>query len=293
MSGSSLQTDRPRRPKIAIAAGIAAILWIALSVLVLLPMQTTGWFGGILFVAMPLALIAISAFLASLVGSLREEADALRHELEVIRRARAELDAQPPAHSLSEAVPVTPPPPRQPQPQPERTSGQGSFALDAEMRAPEPLTVMDLLRALHFPETPDDKEGFRAMQLALRDHLAGQVIQAAQDVLTLLSQDGIYMDDLVPDPPKVGLWRQFARGTRGEAISEMATIKDEQALETCSARLRENAVFRDAAHHFVRRFDRMLADLEPELDDEALALLADTRSARAFLLLAESIGVFG
>ena len=37
--------------------------------------------------------------------------------------------------------------------------------------------------------------GFRALQRALRHHKAGQVVQAAQDMLTLLSSLGIPLAD--------------------------------------------------------------------------------------------------
>ena len=46
----------------------------------------------------------------------------------------------------------------------------------------------DFIRALQFPETPEDKEGFRALRLALEDRTSSKLIRAAQDVLTLLSQ---------------------------------------------------------------------------------------------------------
>ena len=56
--------------------------------------------------------------------------------------------------------------------------------------------------------------------------------------------------------------------------------------------MRDNTVFRDAAHHFLRRFDRMLAQVAPRIDDEALSILTETRSSRAFMLLGRSAGMF-
>ena len=71
------------------------------------------------------------------------------------------------------------------------------------------------IRALNFPETQDDAEGFDALRLALKDRKTAQLVQASQDVLTLLSQEGIYMDDLRPDMARPEIWRQFAQGARG------------------------------------------------------------------------------
>jgi hypothetical protein len=156
----------------------------------------------------------------------------------------------------------------------------------------EDLTLPDLIRALHFPETPDDMAGFRALQRALRHHKAGQVVQAAQDMLTLLSQDGLYMDDIEPEVPQAGIWRRIAAGDRQAAAPALAATADEAAFRACAERMRSNTVYRDTAQHFLRRFDQMLADMVPEISDEAIEALAATRSARAFLLVGRAAGVF-
>lgn len=155
----------------------------------------------------------------------------------------------------------------------------------------EDLSLPDLIRALHFPETPDDMAGFRALQRALRHHKAGQVVQAAQDMLTLLSQDGLYMDDIDPDSLDPAIWRRIAAGER-QAAPPPAAAADEAAIRTCAERMRGNTVYRDTAQHFLRRFDQMLADMVPEISDEAIEAMAATRSARAFLLVGRAAGVF-
>ncbi|WP_407943237.1 hypothetical protein [Mangrovicoccus ximenensis] len=100
---------------------------------------------------------------------------------------------------------------RDPQISAARTGGQGSLALDTAPPPPK-LTVGDFIQALNFPEDPDDTDGFRALRLALKAPQAAPLIRAAQDVLTLMSQNGLYMDDLEPDHPKPELWRRFAAG---------------------------------------------------------------------------------
>ncbi|MBL9058601.1 MAG: hypothetical protein JNK88_01070, partial [Mangrovicoccus sp.] len=155
----------------------------------------------------------------------------------------------------------------------------------------EDLSLPDLIRALHVPETPDDMAGFRALQRALRHHKAGQVVQAAQDMLTLLSQDGLYMDDIDPDAVDPRFWRRIAAGER-RAAPAPAGAADAAAVDACAARMRSNTVYRDTAQHFLRRFDQMLADMVPDISDEAIEALAATRSARAFLLVGCAAGVF-
>jgi hypothetical protein len=178
-------------------------------------------------------------------------------------------------------------------PQAEPTAEEPTLALGtpAEDLRP-PLSVADFIRALQFPETPEDKEGFRALRLALEDRTSSKLIRAAQDVLTLLSQDGIYMDDLQPDLCQPELWRRFAAGERGRSIAALGGIRDRASLALTAARMKGDPVFRDAAHHFLRAFDKTVAAFEPNATDAELADLADTRTARAFMLFGRVTGTF-
>jgi hypothetical protein len=152
--------------------------------------------------------------------------------------------------------------------------------------------VADFIRALNFPETPEDKVGFRALRLALEDRTTSKLIRAAQDVLTLLSQDGIYMDDLKPERAKPEVWRRFAQGERGRTISALGGIRDRSSLALTAGRMREDPVFRDAAHHFLRQFDRTFQEFEKNASDQDMAELAETRTARAFMLFGRVTGTF-
>lgn len=159
-----------------------------------------------------------------------------------------------------------------------------------DLRAP--LSVGDFIRALHFPESPDDRAGFRALRLALEDRQAAKLIRAAQDVLTLLSQEGIYMDDLKPDRARPEIWRKFAAGERGRAIAALGGVRDRSSLALTAGRMREDPVFRDAGHHFLRTFDKTFSEFEKSATDADLAELADTRTARAFMLFGRVTGTF-
>ncbi len=155
-----------------------------------------------------------------------------------------------------------------------------------------PLSVEEFIRALNFPEDVDDKEGFAALRRALRDPQVSRLVRAAQDVLTLLSQDGIYMDDLTPDRARPEIWRKFARGERSQAISALGGVHDRSSLALTAGRMRQDPVFRDTAHHFLRMFDQIFAGFETNASDMDIALLADTRTARAFMLLGRVAGTF-
>lgn len=170
---------------------------------------------------------------------------------------------------------------------------QGTLALGtpAEALAP-PLSVSDYIRALHFPENAEDREGFSALRRAMRDRQVAGLVQAAQDILTLLSQDGIYMDDLKPDRARPEVWRRFAAGERGRAIAALGGVRDRSSLALTAGRMRTDSVFRDAAHHFLRRFDHGFARFEKTASDQDIAALGDTRTARAFMLLGRVTGIF-
>lgn len=155
-----------------------------------------------------------------------------------------------------------------------------------------PLPNEDFIRAMNFPETAEDELGFVALRRALKDREASKLIQAAQDVLTLLSQDGIYMDDLRPDRARPEIWRQFAGGARGRPMAALGGVRDRSSLALTSGRMKQDPIFRDAAHHFLRRFDKVFSEFEPRANDSEISALSDTRTARAFMLLGRVAGTF-
>ena len=154
--------------------------------------------------------------------------------------------------------------------------------VEAAPARPEWATVV---RALDFPRDADDREGFRALKTALRHHGLAQVLQSAEDVLNLLSQEGVYVDDLAMAPVDVAAWRRFMGGVRGPEIAGLGGISDAQALDAARALMRSDSIFRDSALFFQRRFDRVLAEYGREASDAQIAELAGTRSGRAFMLL--------
>ncbi len=224
---------------------------------------------------------------ASVERKLEELATAAKHTETVLATFQTRRDSalsQPSADR--KAALITPRPALPDEEQPGLALGTPA----EEMRAP--LSVTDFIKALHFPENADDKAGFRALRLALEDRSTAKLIRAAQDVLTLLSQQGIYMDDIKPDRARPELWRRFAAGERGRTIAALGGIRDRASLALTASRMREDAVFRDAGHHFLRSFDRTFAAFEPNASDEELADLAQTRTARAFMLFGRVTGTF-
>ena len=312
-----------------LVAGLLAVVWVV-AVIAYALMAPAGSAGGLLGLVMtllavflPLALIWAAVTTLRSVRVLRAEAARLQATVDAMRNAyllsqQTQAAIKPAVEQRLEEVAqvaretagvlaafqtrrdpgLTVPsadrkaalvPPPRPAPQDEQpTLALGTPAED--LRAP--LSISDFIRALNFPENPDDREGFRALRLALEDRTTAKLIRAAQDVLTLLSQEGIYMDDLTPERARPELWRKFAQGERGRAIAALGGIRDRSSLALTGARMREDPVFRDAGHHFLRTFDKTFQEFEANASDTDLAELADTRTARAFMLFGRVTGTF-
>lgn len=149
-----------------------------------------------------------------------------------------------------------------------------------------------VVRALDFPQDENDAQGFAAIRRVLPNRDIAQLLQASEDVLSMLAQEGIYMDDLGVAPGNPDLWHKFARGARGEEVAAIGTIQDQAALALTRGRMRNDSVFRDVALHFMRQFDRFLQGAIDTATDRDITRLADTRTGRAFQLLARVSGSF-
>ena len=169
---------------------------------------------------------------------------------------------------------------------------QGQLDLQHQADLSTPLSIPDMIQALNFPQNENDTDGFDLFARAMAYHPTTQILRAAQDILTLLSEDGIFMDDLPPSYAHPSLWRRFAGGERGQNLSDIAGITDKTALGLVTGRMRVDSVFRDAANHFLRQFDKIVTQMAPHCTDENLHKLSDTRTARAFMMIARVTGTF-
>ncbi len=157
----------------------------------------------------------------------------------------------------------------------------------------EALNWDELLHALNFPTDEKDRDGFRALRVAMGHSATSQCLRAAEDIMNLLSQDGIYTDDLSPEIAPAALWRRFADGTRGEEVSAVGGIHDPAAVAKVRSRMRSDPIFRDAALHFQRQFDITLRAFCADGNDAQIEKLANTRTGRTFMLLGRVSGMFG
>ncbi|MEM9581242.1 MAG: hypothetical protein AAF891_11195, partial [Pseudomonadota bacterium] len=219
--------DKPKATAITnieIIAVALSVLWLigaAVFFLTLPAEPVPGETGGLRFIMtmlaifMPVAMIWVAATAARSSRVMREESQRLQAAIDAIRQAYVaqsqgrnlatepsvtrKLDEIAAAQRKTETTLAkfstkrdTSAPVRKSQPAPEAdvvATDQPSLALGTQaIDITPPLDRIDFIRALNFPENADDKDGFDALRKALKDRKASQLIQAAQDVLTLLSQ---------------------------------------------------------------------------------------------------------
>ena len=320
--------DKPRTERVTgieITAVILSALWLIGAAAFFLSgsAQTTEADGirfliTMLAVFMPVAMIWVAATAARSSRVMREESQRLQTAIDAIRQAyiaqsqgrdvasepsvARKLDEIAAAARKTESALATFQPRRDAAPVQRvaapaaaaaPTDDQPALALGTSAEdIALPVDSQDFIRALNFPETAEDEDGFAALRRAMKDRETAQLIQAAQDILTLLSQDGIYMDNLRPDRARPEVWRSFAAGARGRAVAPLGGIRDRSSLALSAGRMKQDPIFRDAAHHFLRKFDKHVSGFAEHATDAELSALGDTRTARAFMLLGRVAGTF-
>ncbi len=196
--------------------------------------------------------------------------------------------------AITETRPVNNDHPSGPVRETSQNPDQGNLALGAQEIAAHPTPEWDeLIHALNFPTDEKDKDGFRALRIAMRHRNTSQCIRAAEDIMNLMAQDGIYTDDLTPEIAPAALWRKFSEGARGEEVAAIGGIHDVTSIALIRGRMRSDQVFRDAALHFQRRFDIVLSEFCKQGTDAHIEALANTRTARTFMMLGRVSGMFG
>jgi len=318
--------DRPENTGLTgleMAAIVFSLLWLGVGGYYVFAGDVTEGAGmqfllNLMVVVLPIAMIWVAATAARASRVMREESTRLQIAIEAIRKTYVtqaqrgagdgyptiskKLDEIASAQKKAEstlamfsssrtAIPAVTPRPETAAATDDTDQQMLALGTTVEDISP-PLPVSDFIRSLNFPETAEDEEGFSALRRALKHRQTSQLVQASQDILTLLSQDGIYMDVLRPDPARPEIWRSFATGERGRSVAALGGVRDRSSLALTAGRMKQDPIFRDAAHHFLRRFDKTISAFVENATDEDIAALSDTRTARAFMLLGRVAGTF-
>ncbi len=173
------------------------------------------------------------------------------------------------------AVALNAPPPSAPAPQKE----------DFEFM-PRALDWEKFVRAANFPENERDTATLDALYDVLTDTEAAALLQSSEDTLATLADIDLYMEDFKPEMSSVAAWRGHLEGREGvnpiEAPVEQSRI---------TAKITADDKFRKLSERFVERYLVMVKRLFVEgADDKLVVELSDTRTGRAYLLMADALG---
>lgn len=148
------------------------------------------------------------------------------------------------------------------------------------------------VRASNFPESEDDTETLDALYDVLTDPDAASLLQSAEDTLASLADIDLYMEDFVPEMMPVSSWKAHLDGNgSGEAIQAIKAPIEQSRIR---AKLNADKGFEALANRFMGRFEDTVRRMIRESENDRLVVdLADTRTGRAYLMLADSSGRIG
>ena len=143
-------------------------------------------------------------------------------------------------------------------------------------------------RAANFPESEEDVETLDALYDVLTDPEAASLLQCAEDTLASMADIDLYMEDFVPRLVPVTTWRNHLDGSGGERINGIDAPVEQSRIR---AKLNADKGFEHLCAKFMDRYEEMGRRLLNETDNEKLIVdLSNTRTGRAYLMIAEAAG---
>lgn len=148
--------------------------------------------------------------------------------------------------------------------------------------------------AANFPDSEDDQETLDALYAVLTDAEAAALLQSAEDALSALADIGLYMEDMQPHHAPTELWRAYVVDGKRRDMMDLGGVRDPHAVEDVTEALRAKPDFAAVTERFLDRYESVAHRLFAEAPTPTMAVeLADTRSGRAYMLLARASGRFG
>lgn len=177
------------------------------------------------------------------------------------------------------------PSPAPPEPQPSQPEVKAAKEEEFEFMQ-RALDWGKFVKAANFPENERDTETLDALYEVLTDPEAAALLQSSEDVLATLADLDLYMEDFVPEMSPISVWRAHLKGQSGvqriDAPIEQSRI---------NAKLEADGAFLKLSERFVERYQSLLKRFFAEGSDERLAIeLADSRTGRAYILMADALG---
>ena len=149
-----------------------------------------------------------------------------------------------------------------------------------------------LLKSLNFPKDINDQLGFKALKIAKKHKQTKELLLSAEDVMTLLSKKGVYLDDHNFSPLDDKSWIEFILDENLSQKKSLVCLGHERLIEMLSKENIKDTIFRDTMLTFLRRFDQFLRLRYQSALEDQLSQLALTRSGKAFILIGKLYKIF-
>lgn len=151
-----------------------------------------------------------------------------------------------------------------------------------------------LVVAANFPENEEDKATLDALLEVIKDKQVADMLQSAEDVLSALADANLFMEDITPHHAPAERWRGYILDGDRRDLIDLGGVRDPHAIEEATNTLHEREGFERTALVFLDRYESLLERLFRESPSNKLAVeMADTRTGRAYMLLARVTGRLG
>ncbi len=149
------------------------------------------------------------------------------------------------------------------------------------------LDASTLIRAFNLPNDENDAEGYDAIDAAVRIESIATLLENSHQLLYTLADYDLIMDDLEIDLGLISTWRKYATDSTEGTVSSLGGTGTYLEIDKVSSIVNENSDFEERASTFNSHMDKFISQAIPQLKDEEIRKLAQTRTFRAFLLLGQ------
>ena len=149
------------------------------------------------------------------------------------------------------------------------------------------LDTKTLIRAFNMPNDENDSEGYDAIEAAIKIESLDNLLRNSHELLITLADYDLIMDDLEIDMGLITTWRRFAADSAVGMVSSLGGTGTFVEIDKVSSILTENSNFESLANTFNKQMEEFMSKVIPQLSDDEIRELAQTRTFLAFLLLGQ------
>ena len=149
------------------------------------------------------------------------------------------------------------------------------------------LDAKTLIRAFNMPNDENDSEGYDAIETAIKIESLDNLLRNSHQLLITLADYDLIMDDLEIDMGLIATWRRFAADSAVGMVSSLGGTGTFVEIDKVSSILAENSNFESLANNFNKQMEEFISKVIPQLSDDEIRELAQTRTFLAFLLLGQ------